>query len=78
MSKFKVGNRVRVRVERVDRCSRPFISIGSIGVVDCERKGERGPLVNLEGGPFLDVGDGFEYPGGGWAYDESELELIND
>lgn len=78
MSKFKVGDRVRVVSERVDRCSRPFISVSSTGTVESERRGERGPIVNLDGGPFLDVRDGFEYPGGGWIYKESELELIND
>lgn len=78
MSKFKVGNRVRVVRERVDRCARPFISSGATGTVDSEQKGKRGPIVNLDGGPFLDVGDGFEYQRDGWCYDESELELIND
>lgn len=69
MSKFKVGDRVRVGIEEPDLMCRPEESSGMAGVIT-RFFGEGQYDVTLDGS----LGG----CGSDWGYDESELELIND
>lgn len=75
MSKFKVGDRVRVVAEESDRFCRPFVSTGSVGTVD-EVNDHVEVIVTLDDPHAAD--DGFVFSPDGWGYGSHELELIND